>query len=165
MRSTPVSFSLSQRVLHWVVALLVFFNLIFADGMEHWAHLFFTGEPVPPDAVASANIHAYAGIAILVLALVRIALRVIHGVPAESEAEPPVFRMLARVAHWSFYLLFIAMPLAGMAGYYLGNGAAAVVHGGLMKVLMWALIIVHVGAVAVHQFYWKTGILKRMTTG
>ncbi|AJY46092.1 cytochrome b [Martelella endophytica] len=165
MHQTPVSFSVPQRILHWAVALLVFFNLLFPDGMGRWAHLFFSGEPVPADVVASANIHAYVGIAVLVLALIRLALRLIQGVPADPEDEPAIFRLLSKVAHWTFYLLFIAMPLAGMAGYYLGSGAAAEIHGGPMKVLMWALIVAHVGAVAVHQFYWKTGILKRMTTG
>nr|WP_272214045.1 cytochrome b/b6 domain-containing protein [Marinicella sp. W31]MDC2875765.1 cytochrome b/b6 domain-containing protein [Marinicella sp. W31] len=69
------------------------------------------------------------------------------------------------MGHWSFYLLFIVMPLSGMVGYYLGISGAAEVHGSVLKLLMWILIVAHVGAVAVHQFYWKTGILKRMTTG
>ncbi len=165
MSETPVSFSLSQRILHWVIALLVFFNLLFADGMEHWARLSFGGQTVPADAVASANIHAYVGIAVLVLALIRLGLRLFQGVPPEPEAEPPLFRMLSKVGHWTFYLLFIAMPLSGMAGYYLGIGGAAEVHGSVLKLLMWVLIVTHVAAVGLHQFYWKTGILKRMTTG
>ncbi|WP_174801929.1 cytochrome b [Martelella limonii] len=165
VRRTPVSFSLPQRILHWVMALLILFNLLFADGMEHWAGLFFRGEPVPADVVASANIHAYVGITVLVLALLRLALRLIQGVPPEPEAEPPFFRMVAKVSHWTFYLLFIGMPLAGMAGYYLGSGLAAEIHGGVLKVLMWILIVGHIGAVAVHQLYWKTNIIKRMTTG
>ena len=57
------------------------------------------------------------------------------------------------------------MPLAGIAGYYFGSGAAALAHANQMKLVMWFLIVTHIAAVAVHQFYWKTGILKRMTTG
>lgn len=165
MRDTPVSFSVPQRVLHWVMALLVLFNLIFSDGMEQWAHLFFKGEAVTADVVNAANIHAYVGITILVLALIRLSLRFIQGVPPEPEAEPPFFRMVAKIAHATFYLLFIVMPLSGMAGYYLGNGIAAEIHGGVLKALMWILIVGHIGAVAVHHFYWKTNILKRMTSG
>lgn len=33
--STQVSFSVPQRVIHWAMALLIFFNLLFPDGMEH----------------------------------------------------------------------------------------------------------------------------------
>ncbi len=28
-------YSLPQKVLHWTMALLILFNLIFSDGMEH----------------------------------------------------------------------------------------------------------------------------------
>lgn len=165
MRQTPVSFSLSQRALHWIMALLILFNLLFSDDMVRWGALFYGNKPIPDDIQLSANIHAYVGIAILVLALLRLALRFIQGVPPEPEGEPRIFRVLSKVAHWAFYLLFIAMPLAGIAGYYFGSGSAALFHGNQMKLAMWFLIIIHIGAVAVHQFYWKTGILKRMTTG
>lgn len=165
MLQTPVSFSLTQRILHWVVALLVFFNLLFPDGMNRWAHAAFRGDEVTPEMIASANIHAYVGMTVLVLALIRLALRFIQGVPAEPQAEPPLLRKLSRLAHWTFYLLFIALPLTGMLGYYLGVTGAADAHGGPLKALMWILLVLHVGAVAIHQFYWKTGILKRMTTG
>lgn len=33
--STQVSFSAPQRILHWTMALLIFFNLLFPDGMAH----------------------------------------------------------------------------------------------------------------------------------
>ncbi len=74
----PTAYSLPQRVLHWLMALLIFFNLIFSDGMEHWSRLLRHGQPVTPDDVGSANIHAYVGIAILVLALCRLALRLVQ---------------------------------------------------------------------------------------
>jgi cytochrome b561 len=30
---------------------------------------------------------------------------------------------------------------------------------------MWALMVAHIGGALVHQFYWKTDVLKRMTSG
>ena len=57
------------------------------------------------------------------------------------------------------------MPVTGLAKYYVGNEIAGIVHGEVMKVLLWLLIIAHVGAVLVHQFFWKTNLLARMTKG
>ncbi|WP_176082930.1 cytochrome b/b6 domain-containing protein [Martelella sp. HB161492] len=163
--ATPLSFSLSQRILHWAMMLLIFFNLIFSDGMEHWSRLVSSGQTATADEISSANIHAYVGIAILVLALLRLALRLSRGVPAEPEQEPPVLQLAARIAHWTFYILFILMPVSGMLAYYGGVDIAGEVHGGPLKVLLWALIVAHVAAVVVHQYWWKSDVLRRMTRG
>ncbi|TPW31144.1 cytochrome b [Martelella alba] len=163
--ATPLSFSVSQRILHWVMMLLIFFNLIFSDGMEHWSRLIYKGQTPTPDEISSANIHAYVGIAILVLALLRLALRLTEGVPAEPAEEPPVLQLASRIAHWTFYILFFLMPISGILAYYGGVDIAGEVHGGPLKVLLWALIVAHVAAVVVHQYWWKTDVLKRMTRG
>lgn len=74
-------------------------------------------------------------------------------------------RTASRVAHWTFYLLFLLVPLSGIAAYYGGMNIAGDIHGGPLKLLMWVLILTHVAAVVVHQFHWKTSVLKRMTSG
>ncbi len=163
--TSPVSYSVSQRVLHWAMFLLIGFNLIFSDGMEHWNRLVRRGETVTPDDVAAANIHAYVGIAILCLAVLRLVLRLTQGAPDAPAEEPAIFRLASKLAHGAFYLLFFLMPLSGIAAYYFGVPQAGFLHGGPMKVLFWVLIVGHVAAVAVHQFYWKTPVLSRMTKG
>lgn len=65
--STQVSFSAPQRILHWTMALLIFFNLLFPDGMAHAYRLMRRGETLTPDQISSANIHAYVGFAVLSL--------------------------------------------------------------------------------------------------
>lgn len=166
MVATPVTgYSLAQRVLHWLMALMIFFNLIFSDGMEHWNRLVRRGEPVTPDDIASANIHAYVGLAILALCLVRLALRLVQGAPQPPENEPALLKLAARITHGAFYLLFLAMPLSGIAKYYFGNAVLGELHGGPLKLLLWALIVLHVAGALVHQFYWKTDVLARMTKG
>ncbi len=147
------------------MALLIFFNLIFSDGMEHLNRLVSRGEPVTPDDVASANIHAYVGIAILAFAALRILLRIVQGAPEPPAEEPAVLRLVAKVTHGLLYVLLFAMPLSGIAAYYFGFDAAGELHGGPMKLLLWLLIIAHVGGALVHQFYWKTNVLARMTHG
>ncbi|QCM11122.1 cytochrome b [Agrobacterium tumefaciens] len=163
--STQVSFSVPQRVIHWAMALLIFFNLLFPDGMAHAYRLMRRGETLTPDQISSANIHAYVGFAILFLAVPRLCLRFFQGVPPNPAEEPRVFQIAAKVAHFTFYALFLILPLSGIAAYYFGIQAAGQLHSGPFKALMWVLIAGHLVAVLVHQFYWRTGVLKRMTHG
>lgn len=163
MGSTTVTgYSIPQKALHWTMALLILFNLIFSDGMEHWNRLMRRGEPITPDDIASANIHAYVGIAVLVLCLVRLCLRLVQGVPEAPADEPPIARLVAKVTHWAFYAIFLAMPLSGIGKYYFGNDIAGELHGGPIKLLLWALIVLHILGVLVHQFFWRTNLLRRM---
>jgi cytochrome b561 len=162
---TTVSYSIAQRALHWLMFLLIGFNLIFSDGIEHWNRLVRRGDMVTPDDLASANIHAYVGIAILCLAVLRLALRLVQGAPEAPAEEPAFFRLVSKVAHWAFYGLFFLMPLSGIAAYYFGVTQAGSLHGGVFKVLLWLLIVAHLAGIAVHQFYWKTPVLRRMTKG
>ncbi|WP_137133787.1 cytochrome b/b6 domain-containing protein [Rhizobium sp. FKY42] len=161
----PVSYSIPQRILHWGMALLIFFNLIFADGMEHWHHLVKRGQPVTPDDLASANIHAYVGFAILLLAVVRIGLRLVQGAPQPPSAEPALLRMAAKLTHGLLYVLLFAMPVSGAAAYYFNIGSAGDLHADVLKAVLWLLLAAHLGGALLHQFYWKTDVMARMTRG
>ncbi len=156
-------YTFPQKTLHWLMALAIFFNLLFADGMEHWNRLVRRGEPVTAADISSANIHAYVGIAILLLCLVRLILRLVQGVPEAPANEPKLAKLAAKIAHWAFYALFAVMPLAGIGKYYFGNEVAGDLHGGPLKLLLWALIVVHIAAVLVHQLYWRTSLIRRVT--
>ncbi|MBB2749670.1 UNVERIFIED_ORG: cytochrome b561 [Rhizobium aethiopicum] len=164
-RPPAKGYSLSQRFLHWTVALLIFFNLLFPDGMNVWHRLMRRGGVPTPEQVASANIHAYVGIAILLLAVVRLGLRFINGAPAEAAEEPAIFRLAAKLAHAGLYILIFAMPLTGIAAYYFGINPAGSFHADVLKIILWALIAAHVAGALLHQFYWKTNVLRRMTLG
>ncbi|MBB6223792.1 cytochrome b561 [Rhizobium leguminosarum] len=162
---STMAYSLNQRFLHWTIALLIFFNLLFPDGMNVWHRLMRRGEVPTPEQVASANIHAYVGIAILLLAIIRLGLRFAKGVPDEVAEEPAIFRLAARLAHAGLYILIFAMPLTGIAAYYFGINPAGSFHADVLKIILWALIAAHVAGALVHQFYWKTNVLRRMTLG
>ncbi len=166
MAIEPVaSYSIPQRAIHWIMAALVFFNLLFTEGMEELSEAAEEGQTPSADMIASANIHAYVGIAVLAFVIVRLGLRLTSGAPAASAEEPPVLQLLSKIVHATFYLLFFALPLTGIATYYFGFETLGSLHGGPLKLLMWVLIIVHVGAVLIHQFYWKTDVMRRMTRG
>jgi cytochrome b561 len=161
----PLSYSVPQRVLHWLTVLLIFFNLLLPGQIERVTDLLGGGKTPTPEEWTSANLHIYSGFAILAFTALRLILRFVQGVPAAPAAEPALFQMIAKFAHGLLYALLIAMPLAGIAKFYGHIGLAGFIHGGPMKLAMWVLVIGHIGAVFVHKFYWKTNLLDRMTKG
>ncbi|SDP06841.1 cytochrome b561 [Phyllobacterium sp. YR620] len=164
-KSDSTTFSLPQRVLHWLAAALIFFNLLLPDGMTEWDRSVKKTGMASADQISSANIHAYVGILILGLVILRLALRFIRGVPASPTREPEIFKVASKFAHAALYFVLFAMPVTGMAAYYLGYNEAGDVHADILKVILWALIGMHVLGVLVHQFYWKTNVLRRMVFG
>ncbi|QLF68655.1 cytochrome b/b6 domain-containing protein [Peteryoungia desertarenae] len=165
MAVAPTSFSIPQKALHWLMALLILFNLIFAEAMEEVAEAYERGEVPSAEDLTFANIHAYVGIAVLCLGIVRLALRLKQGAPLAPVEEPAIAQLAAKVAHGSFYVLFFLLPLSGIGAYYFANETAGFVHGGPLKSLMWLLIAAHIAALVVHQFYWKSPVAGRMTRG
>lgn len=161
----PLSYSVPQRIVHWLTALLIFFNLLFADGMEHLHFMQMKGQTPTADDIASANIHAYVGIAVLVLAVLRLILRAVQGAPAEPEGEPPLAILASKIVHGLLYLLLFLLPISGIAAYYFGFGVAGEAHAEVFKTILWGLLVLHIGAALVHKFYWKTDVMDRMTKG
>jgi cytochrome b561 len=144
---------------------LVFFNLLLPDGMNEWHRSIRRTGSATAEQVGSANIHAYVGIAILVLVAMRLILRVYQGAPAPHSKEPMIFQLAAKAAHVVLYALLLGMPITGMASYYFGYESVGAIHADVLKVVLWAVLGAHVLGVFVHQFYWKTDVLRRMTIG
>ena len=65
------------------------------------------------------------------------------------------------MAHGLLYVLLIGLPVIGLVAWFGKLGAAAEAHEIGTTVLMW-LALLHVAAVVVHQFWWKTNLLRRM---
>jgi cytochrome b561 len=161
----PLSYSVPQRVLHWLTVLLIFFNLLLPGQIERVADLLGGGKTPTPEEWTSANLHIYSGFAILAFTALRLILRFVQGAPDAPVEESALFQMAAKLAHGLLHVLLIAMPLAGIAKFYGHIDVAGFIHGGPLKLALWILIIGHIGAVFVHKFYWKTNILDRMTKG
>jgi len=159
------TYSVPQRVLHWLMAVLIFFNLLFPDGMNAWRRLVRHGQTPTPADISSANIHAYAGIAILLLAIVRLGLRLVYDVPPRPDDQPAFLHHIASATHFLLYALIFAMPLSGVAAYYLGIDRAAFVHAGPIKILLWAVIVLHIFGAFAQHFFFKSDVLRRMTIG
>jgi cytochrome b561 len=149
------SFTFGQIVLHWSIAALVIWQLIFGEEMEALEH--------PADADATelflANSHIWIGFAILALVALRIALRLVNGAPPPTETGR-IATVLARISHAAFYVLLVAMPVTGILDYYFHLPTGEIHE--LGKPLFIVLIALHVAAALWHQFIRHDGTLRRM---
>lgn len=91
--------------LHWLMGL----GLIgtFALGF------YMQGLPLSPDKLKLYSWHKWAGVSLLVLAVVRLAWRLSHPAPALPPAMSPMARLAAHAGHWMLYALMLAIPLSG----------------------------------------------------
>lgn len=149
-----------QKALHWAVVGLLLLQFFVFDGM---------GKPF--DASLKAGVPVYAttvyfhiliGATIFALAAWRLGLRARFGAPAAPEAEPEMFRLAAKAAHLAFYVLLLGLPIGGLGAWFLQSETLGELHE-IGTNLLLLIAIAHVGAVLVHQFVWKTGLIRRMT--
>ncbi len=161
MPSRPQGYSVLQIVLHWMIAVLVIFQILAHDGMEAAWHAFNKNTPLAPDDALYANLHIIAGILIFVLALWWIALRLKRGAPPLPEKEHPLLKWLARATHFLLYLIILGMPILGAAGWYLNLPQLVHLHS-TGRLLLIPLVIFHGAAALVQHFVLKSDALKRM---
>ena len=100
-RFTPL-----QRMLHWLMAVCILAMLFIGVGMA---------SSVAPKYLTLVAIHKTLGIAILILALIRLAVRLRYGAPPLPADLPEPMKLGAHLSHYALYALMIAMPLIGWA--------------------------------------------------
>lgn len=91
------------KALHWTIALL----LLVATGLALFRETF------GAQAVWMISAHKVAGLAVLGLALVRVAWRLTHRPPRLPDEVRRFEARVARAVHWALYVLMIAVPVAG----------------------------------------------------
>ncbi|KFL32092.1 hypothetical protein JP75_03715 [Devosia riboflavina] len=160
MSSTTVTtgYSRAQVIIHWSVVALILFQFFFHDGMETAFDARMDGEgpagnPLP---------HIIAGSLVLILAALRVIIRLTRGSPPHPMGQPAIFGVLANVTHGLIYLLLFAMPLSGAVAWFGGIERAGDMHGGPLRFALVALVIVHVSGALVQQFVLRSGVLMRM---
>jgi len=99
--------------LHWSIAALIIAAFALEQGVKDSA-------PLDPAYV----LHALAGLAVLVLSLVRIVWRLVTPAPPYPAAMPRWQRRAARAMAFAFYALMILMPLTGWISHSLEYGGA-----------------------------------------
>ncbi len=149
-----------QIILHWVIAALVVFDLVYSEIGRAYHEI---GRGIQPsaDALFSANIHVYVGIAVLVLAIWRFGLRLAHGVPELPADENPTLKTIAVVTHWLLYLIIFGMPVTGMLAWYFHIGIFGDIHQ-LGQPLVYIVVGVHAAGALWQHFIARTDVLMRM---
>jgi len=167
-------FTLLQRALHWIMALCLLAMLFIGVGMV---------STIMPKYLALVSIHKPLGIAILVLALIRLAVRLRYGAPSLPADLPEPMKLAARLSHYALYALMIAMPLIGW-GMLSAAAYPVVLFGGVhlpailpqsdsLHALLWdahfylafgffALILLHVAAALFHALVRRDGVFDTM---
>ncbi|MFV0411607.1 MAG: cytochrome b [Paracoccus sp. (in: a-proteobacteria)] len=137
-------FNSLQIALHWAVALGVVFNYFVSSGMGKALHQRLEGTPV---TVSIAQLHVFIGMTVLVLAVIRLIVRLTRGAP------PPEAGLMGKIGewtHWALYALLLLAPIAGGMAWLGGVEAAGDVHA-LLANLLFFLACFHAAAALYHH--------------
>ncbi|MEF0943573.1 cytochrome b [Rhizobium sp. BR 362] len=154
-----LGYSTTQISLHWIIAALVLFQLLFGESMTRVIRAQARGTIVSSADGSMGTAHYWAGIAVLLLVLLRLALRVAFGTPRPAGASALLVR-LAGAAHWLFYALLLLVPLTGLLAYYFSDPFGDIHE--LGKPAFIILIGLHAAGALYHHFLLKNGTLRRM---
>jgi cytochrome b561 len=169
-------FTVAQRIVHWLMAVCILAMLFIGVGML---------STIAPKYLTLVSIHKPLGITILVLALIRLILRLCYGAPSLPPAMPEPMKLAAYLSHYAFYLLMIGMPLIGW-GMLSAASYPVVLYGDWhlppilplddrLHTLLWnahfylafaffALILLHVAAALFHAFVRRDGVFEAMAS-
>lgn len=176
-------FSSIQRVLHWLIAVLVLANLasgmlLVQLGFERVTELLGV-----PGRDLLYLLHKSFGLTVLALMLIRLFVRLDRGRPAYDPPIPTWQRLASRLVHFLFYVLLIAMPILGWLatdtlnypveffGWNLPQfiakdkaiGEMLYDWHGIAGWLILAVVVLHVGAGLMHWLTPSDGVFRRMS--
>lgn len=149
-------YSRLQIGLHWAVAALIVANYFISEGMPEFFDQRLGG------GLATGFIptfHVWAGSALLVLVLLRTAVRFKQGAPV-ADASGLVAR-LAGLGHLALYGLMLAVPAFGAIAWFGKTELTANLHVLTMNGMM-LLILGHAAMALFHQYVLRDGLLRRM---
>ena len=174
LTNTETRYGLVPQLLHWAVVVLI--------GVQYWLAERAEDLPLGMEKLATITRHKSVGITILLLALVRIAWRLLDR-PPPPPPMPAWQRNAAALAHWGLYALLFALPLTGWmmssaANYPVSwfgllqlpdlvmpseelHEVLEEFHEALFVALL-SLAGLHVLAALKHQFVDRDGLLSRM---
>jgi cytochrome b561 len=174
MTTLRTRFAAPQRFLHWFMAACIISMLFIGVGMI---------STIAPKYLALVEIHKLLGITILVLALIRLALRAHYGAPALPADHPMSIKLAAELSQYIFYALMIGMPLIGW-GMLSAASHPVILFGSvdlppilpvsanlysllrrahhLLAFAFFGLILMHVAALLFHKLVRKDGVFETM---
>jgi cytochrome b561 len=147
-----------QIALHWLAVALVAQQYLFHDAISASWERINQGLTAAFDPLVLA--HVAGGALIMAFAIWRLTLRARRGVPPAIESSRSQ-AILAKLTHGGLYVLMVLMPISGSVAWFGGVGAAAQAHN-VLKIILLALIVLHVIGALYHQFVLRDGTLARM---
>lgn len=144
----------TQIALHWLIAILIAVAWFTGEGAGE------AMERVEDGGVAGFVPHTAIGLAILALVALRIVVRLGRGAPAAPGVPGSLQVVLADWGHRLIYLLMIAVPLGGVATFFLGIDVGEL-HGLAANILV-VVALGHAALALYHQYVLKDGLLRRM---
>jgi len=176
MTGMPQRFTPLQRALHWLMAICILAMLFIGVGMV---------SSIAPKYLSLVAIHKSLGAVILILALIRLAVRWRYGAPALPADLPAPMKLAAKLSHYLLYTLMIAMPLLGW-GMLSAANYPVVLFGGVhlpmvlpqsdsLHTALWnahfylafvffALVLMHFAAALFHALVRHDGVFEAMAT-
>lgn len=165
-----------QRLLHWLMALCILPMFFIGVGMV---------ATIMPKFLTLVAIHRSLGISILVLAILRLLVRLRYGTPPLPSDMPELMKLGAVLSHYALYALMICMPILGWA--MLSAAAYPVVVFGhitlprilpqsdRLHTLLWnthyylaflffAIVLLHVAAALYHALIRRDGVFEAMAS-
>ncbi|UMM07916.1 cytochrome b [Gluconobacter frateurii] len=169
------SFPLLSRVLHWLMAVMILAMLFIG---------LFMASSVGPNYRLLVTLHRPLGIAILVLAILRLGNRLRSSVPPLPNDLPRLLRRAATASHILLYGLMIALPLVGW-GMLSAGGFPIPLWGqsvllppilphnpvlwswlrfahSILAFVLFGLVLAHIGAALFHGLIRRDGVLRTM---
>lgn len=175
----PQRYGVSARLLHWLMALLLFVQIPVGVVMSYRGNVLNLWNGVT-DFLYSA--HKSIGFVLLILLLLRALFRLTAGAPPPDSGLAPWQRRIAAINHAGLYALLLVVPMLGWLGASLfpalevfGVVSLPAISGAdraasdsvftlhrLTAFLLVALIALHVAAALHHHFIRRDGVLRRM---
>jgi cytochrome b561 len=169
-------FTVGSRLLHWLMAVMVLAMLFIGAGMAATEsgryHLLLA-------------IHRPLGIAILILAVIRLVNRLFNRPPPLPQTLPSWQRLAATASHWLLYSLLFILPLVGW-GMLSAARYPIVMYGPLhlppllphdpllyarlralhtvLAYSLFAIFLAHLGAALLHGLIRRDGVLASMAS-
>jgi cytochrome b561 len=175
MSASTRPFSPAARLLHWLMALMILTMLFIGVGMVATVSAWHT---------RLIALHKPLGIAILVLAIVRLAVRIRRPPPPLPADLPAPQKLAAHASHWLLYALMISLPLIGWAMLSAG-GYPVMLSSSLrlpailpfdptafailrhlhtwLALLLFVTFLAHLAAALYHGLIRRDGVLSSMT--
>lgn len=169
----PQHFNTLARYLHWLMAIMILTMLFIGAAMMTSLH----------HRIWLVDVHRPLGIAILLLALIRLANRFYSRQPPLPAELSRLQVLAAKASHWALYALMLAMPLLGWAQLS-AAGVPIVMFEGLnlpaitptspvlfawchdahrlLAKLLFAVVLLHLSAALVHAWIFRDGVFASM---